>query len=46
MRSVILATFVALILGIGVAYADPPSHMMHHQNDSQYNWTAVGAGWG
>jgi hypothetical protein len=46
MKTAILAAVVAFILGASVAQADPPSQMMPQQNDSQYNWTAGGAGWG
>lgn len=46
MRTAILAAFAALMLGLSAAYADPPGEMIQNKTDSQYNWTAGGAGWG
>jgi hypothetical protein len=46
MKTVILAAFVAVILSIGLAYAEPVSHTAPQQDDTQFNWMAGAAGWG
>jgi hypothetical protein len=46
MKTLILALCAALSLGVGVANAGNLGQATPQQSGNQFNWTAVGAGWG
>jgi hypothetical protein len=46
MKTLILAAFAVLSLGVGVVAAEPATHTAPQQSGSQYNWIADGPGWG
>lgn len=46
MKTLILATFAVLSLGVGAANAASLNTAAPQQGGSQTNWLSVGAGWG